>query len=1164
MVVVAATFVVDRLNDYAEDHIRVQAILFSMEEDAAEEHIAAAQALREKKVTPEIGEDVAENRRELVEALGKLGELDSDNGTVARVRESLGAYEAAVDEQLRLIEAGSFERAAIVTEQRMDLRFEALHEVLEDASAEYEVDARRTALVVDAATYTAALLAAIMIVAIARFWRREQTRRSEQEALRRSGERFRSLVQNAADVITVLDAEGTIVYDSPAVERVLGYRPEERLGISGFEVIHPEDLELIRGVYAGLINEPGIRRSVELRARHKDGSWPLLEAVTHNLLDDPAVRGIVVNWRDITERKRAEETLKESEQRFRSTFEEAAIGMSVSEPDGRFVQVNRSLCEMLGYSEEELLGATFREITHPEDLDTSVDHAQRLREGEIDSFQTEKRYLHADGHVVWGSLSASAVRDSDGHLLYYIAQIQDITERREAEEEKSRRVRHAALRADVSAALAGGGPLPSILQRSTEAMVRHLDAAFARVWTLNEEGNVLELQASAGIYTHLDGAHSRVPVGSFKIGLIAQEGEPHLSNDVVSDPRVGDREWARGEGMVAFAGHPLIVEDRVVGVMAMFARHPLGEGTIEALDTVADIIAQGIERKRTEEALYRSEERFRSLVQNASDVILIMEPKGTVRYISPAVERVLGYKPEEVIGKDNFTPVHPDDMPRVQGVVGEAIKNPGTTFPVELRLRHADGSWRHLESRCTSLLDDPAVGGIVFNSRDVTERKRVEEELKHRASHDPLTNLPNRTLLAKRMEQALSHAQQRGGRVAVLFVDLDDFKVINDSLGHEMGDRMLVSIGRRLRALLRPHDTVAHFGGDEFVILLEDTDANEASRVAQRLVERMRTFFAVDGRELTITCTIGIALGGGAGGEQPADLLRRADMALYAAKAGGKNRYGTFEETMEAGVSERLEKEHRLRRAAEREGQFVVHYQPVVSLESARIVGFEALVRWNHPWRGLLLPAEFLPLAEQTGVIVGIGHWVLREACTQAKWWQERHPGEQPLTMSVNISARQLAHPGLVDDIAQTLKRFGLEPRNLVLEVTESAMMEDMEASAAVLRRLKDLGVRIAVDDFGKDHASLSYLKHLPVDILKIDRAFVAGLGTDQKDEGIVRAVIELARTLGLEVVAEGVESGEQLEHLRKLECELVQGNYLWMPFPAEKADELLATYNHP
>jgi PAS domain S-box-containing protein len=306
----------------------------------------------------------------------------------------------------------------------------------------------------------------------------------------------------------------------------------------------------------------------------------------------------------------------------------------------------------------------------------------------------------------------------------------DVTERKRFEEVRTRLARQAELRADVSAALTESGALRGILQRCAEAMVRHLDAAFARVWTLNEEEDMLELQASAGMYSHLDGPHSRVPVGKYKIGLIARERRPHLTNGVVNDPRVSDKEWARREGMVAFAGYPLLVEDRLVGVIAMFAREELAEDVIEALGSVADIIAQGIERKRIEEALYRSEERFRSLVQNASDIITLLEADATVRYVSPAIEQILGYRPEERWGHSTFELIHPDDVPKAKATFAESLKNPGAILSTELRMRHRDGSWRHIEVTGTNLLGDPSVNGIVINSRDITERKRAEEETK--------------------------------------------------------------------------------------------------------------------------------------------------------------------------------------------------------------------------------------------------------------------------------------------------------------------------------------------------------------------------------------------------------------------------------------------------
>ena len=431
MVLIAATFVVDRLNDYAKDHIRAQAVLFSIEEDAAEEHIAAEHALREKKVTSEIGEDVAENRRELAKALGRLEELDSNNGRIARIRESLGAYEAAIDGQLRLVEAGRFEQAAAVTEQQMDLRFETLHEVLEDASAEYEVDARRAALVVNVATYTAALLAAIMLIALARSWQREQTRRSEQEALRRSAEHFRSLVQNASDIILIMEPKGAVRYISPAVERVLGYKREDVMGKDNFTPVHPDDMAHVQDVVAEAVENPGTTFPVELRLRHADGSWRHVESRCTSLLDDPAVGGIVFNSRDVTKRKRAEQRLRESEARYRAVIEQTVEGIYLGAADTkRVLESNAAFQEMLGYTAEELRGMHIYDfVAHDRENIDSVFQSV-LDKGH--SFIGERQYRRKDGSTVDVETSATVISYDNREVLCTV--VRDVTERKQAEE----------------------------------------------------------------------------------------------------------------------------------------------------------------------------------------------------------------------------------------------------------------------------------------------------------------------------------------------------------------------------------------------------------------------------------------------------------------------------------------------------------------------------------------------------------------------------------------------------------------------------------------------------------------------------------------------------------------------------------------------------------
>jgi diguanylate cyclase (GGDEF)-like protein/PAS domain S-box-containing protein len=567
---------------------------------------------------------------------------------------------------------------------------------------------------------------------------------------------------------------------------------------------------------------------------------------------------------------------------------------------------------------------------------------------------------------------------------------------------------------------------------------------------------------------------------------------------------------------------------------------------------VLAIIRDVTERKEVEKVIKESEERFRSLVQNTSDIITILDADGTIDYISPAVERVTGYKPEEQIGTDAFRPVHPDDREQALSIFAEVLKSPGLHPPLEFRMPHKDGSWRYLEHVVNNLLEDPAVRGVVVTSWDVTERKALEEQLRHQAFHDPLSGLPNRALFMDRLEHAFVRANRRGDKIAVLFTDLDNFKVINDSLGHEVGDQLLVAVAERIKHCLRPEDTAARLGGDEFTILIEAVDSmTDAVRVAERIAEILQPPFALDQHEVFSTTSIGIALSSPLQ-KQPADLLRHADLAMYRAKHKGKARYEVFEPGMGTDALERLRLENELRRALER-GEFKVYYQPVVALEGGRIVGAEALVRWEHPIRGLLLPEEFLSVAEETGLIARIGEKVLRAACHQVRAWQVRYPSESPLMVSVNLSPKQLFRPEL---IAEVLAETEIYPGSLQLEITESTMMSNGVHSANhALRNLKDLSVELAVDDFGMGYSSLSYLKHFPVDFLKIDRSFIAGLGQDadsaSKDAEIVSAMIDLTHALGLKAVAEGVETSEQLTRLRVMKCDRAQGNYFWEPLPS-------------
>jgi diguanylate cyclase (GGDEF)-like protein/PAS domain S-box-containing protein len=608
---------------------------------------------------------------------------------------------------------------------------------------------------------------------------------------------------------------------------------------------------------------------------------------------------------------------------------------------------------------------------------------------------------------------------------------------------------------------------------------------------------------------------------------------------------------------------PLLAQARLRGIILVLTHNTLSEGKKATLEALGREVALAIESiTLTEEAHRRkSEERFRSLVQNSSDVVAVLGADGVAHYVSPAIERILGYEPDNAIGRIVFKPpmMHPDDVDRVREVFACLIGTPGASATLDCRLRHTDGRWIYVEAVGRNLLDDPTIGGVVVNYRDVTERKTFEEQLRYQAFHDPLTSLPNRALLMDRLEHALARMERHEKPAAVLFLDLDNFKLVNDSLGHEAGDKLLFSVAQRLRECLRAEDTAARFGGDEFTILLEDlVDASDAMRVADKIACALREPFVLEGREVFVTTSIGIALGRSAH-ERPTDLLRDADVALYRAKASGKATYKVFDADMNIMALERLNLDADLRRAIERR-EFSVYYQPQLELSTRRIVGWEALMRWRHPEHGLIPPSAFLSIAEETSLITQIGNLVLEEACRQTKEWQEQHPDTHTsMEISVNISARQFQRSDeLLREVVRVLEETGLTPASLVLEITESMLMGNTQHNADTLGRLKDLGVRVTVDDFGTGYSNLAYFKRFPVDMLKVDKSFVEGLGEKQEDTAIVEAVISLASALGLRTVAEGIETAGQLNRLRALGCELGQGYYFSKPLPAYKASTLL------
>ena len=798
-------------------------------------------------------------------------------------------------------------------------------------------------------------------------------------------------MENSSENVTIVDPDGTLRYASPAFGRMLGYAPEEVVGkMNVLDYVHPDDLPHVLEETEKALSERGVATNrTEYRFRHKDGSWRWVESAGTYLLDDPHVKGVVVQTRDITERKRTEEALREAEERFRRSFDDAAIGMALVGTDGRFLRTNRSLCNMLGYREVELLGKTFQDITHPDDLDADLDQVRRMLVGEIRTYQMEKRYFHREGHVVWVLLSVSLVHDEEGEPLYFVSQIQDISE-----------------------------------------------------------------------------------------------------------------------------------------------------------------------RKRAEQKIRAAEQRYRTLVEQIPAVTYIdpVDDPETSLYTSPQIEQMLGYTPQEWQNEKLWPKrLHPEDRERILAADKRFEAGGGEPFREEYRLLAKDGSVVWVREEAVLVRDEagePLYWQGVFY--DLTERKALEERLHYQAFHDSLTDLPNRQLFMDRLGQALRRTRRWHNRVAVLFMDLDGFKVVNDSLGHEAGDLLLTVVAQRLRRCLRPEDTLARFGGDEFVMLIEAVDdPAQAVRVAERITEELRRPFIMEGRDLYVIASIGISLGD-ARTHDPDDLLREADTAMYRAKDEGGD-FRVFNPAMYERAFSRLEVENDLRRAIEQE-EFVLHYQSMVDLQTGELWGMEALVRWEHPERGLLEPSEFVPVAEESGLVIPMGEQILREACFRAKEWQEENPRIPPLVMSVNLSASQLSRLDLADTVERVLGETGLEGSCLILDVTETVYVKVLAGNTAMLDRLRGLGVRFSIDDFGTGYSSLSYLKRLPADAIKIDQSFVKGLGEDVEDTAVVRMIIELAHTLSLEVIAEGVETEKQATLLKEMGCDFAQGYHFSKPLPPEAA----------
>ena len=554
-------------------------------------------------------------------------------------------------------------------------------------------------------------------------------------------------------------------------------------------------------------------------------------------------------------------------------------------------------------------------------------------------------------------------------------------------------------------------------------------------------------------------------------------------------------------------------------------------------------------------------ERFELAVRGANDGLWDWDVRENAMRFSRRWHTMLGYEVEEIGERPSewFKRIHPEDLEAVRADISAHLEGETPHFEAEHRIRAKDGRWIWVLARGLACRDERGWAYRIAGSiTDITRQKDVEEQLLHQAFHDTLTDLPNRSLFMDRLTHALRRLDRKpDATLGLLFLDIDRFKVVNDSLGHGLGDELLRAVARRLLRSVRPGDTVARLGGDEFTILVEDIESVEgAIRVADRIQLALSEPFELLDHRVYASASVGIAMRT-PGYRQPEELLRDADLAMYRAKSRGRNRHEIFTPQMHSRAVKLMELESALRLAMDRD-EFRLHYQPIVDLSDGHLEGFEALIRWEHPTRGLVSPGDFLPVAEESGLIVPIGEWVLKEACRQAKVWSQVSASAAKLHMSVNLSGRQLMSPTLIDDIRTTLRETGIDPALLTLEITENVVMEQAAEATILLQRLKDLGVRLHMDDFGTGYSSLSYLRRFPLDTLKIDRSFVNDMATSPDDAAIVRAIITLAHTLKLDVIAEGIEEAEQIAPLRDLGCRLGQGYHFSRPLPSDAALKLV------
>ena len=1010
-------------------------------------------------------------------------------------------------------------------------------------------DAELSALLPLIARFTVALQAALGV-----------SRRALSEPVASSGEaRFVAMAEQSADWIWILDTRGRHTYSNGRASEILGYSRDEFLATDPLDLVHPDDQALFLATFQRAVARRRGWQGVQLRWRHRDGRYRVLESNASASFD---AEGRLAEFqgvdRDITDRADREQASR----RLASIVEHSSDFIGVADLDGKIRAVNPAGRSLVGLELlEDIEPIRMLDFVHESSRRSFTDEvtAAVVRTGH---WQGELRFRNFRTGAAMPVLSdVFRIDGRDGQPLHIATVSQDIRDRKRSEALLDR---HNRLLRSVAA-----GSAMLVTERSEQGMMSAIcrilveQGGYRMAWIgrVDPGGTRVLPVASAGARTdylaRVDIRCDESPQGHGPTGTAIRTNRSVVVDDVGAEARFAPwRDLALAAAFRSSAATPVRVQGQVTGALNVYSGElsAFGADEVLLLEKLAADLGSALERQSAEAALRESEARYRLISSVTTDVLFscVRGDDGVfaIQWAAGSVEPIFGCTFDELTARSSWRCfVHPADL-RVFDCEIQHLAS-GQSSECELRVVRTDGSVRFLRV-FSKVVDDEGSGRhrLYGACQDVTDRRKAEERIEYLAHHDALTGLPNRILLRDRFEHARALADRHGSHVAILFLDLDNFKIVNDTLGHAAGDRLLQSVVARLRACVRDTDTVSRQGGDEFILLLDDiVQTTTVERVVGKILERLTTPLEINGNMLTTSGSIGICL-------YPEDgrdfelLLQKADAAMYAAKEAGRNGYRFFDEEMNRHAQEHLQLQHRLHQALAG-GELTLHYQPLIELAGGRVVGAEALLRWSHPDLGEVSPARFIPVAEDCGLIVPIGAWVLEEACRQAQLWADVGLGH--LTISVNLSSLQLRRGDLAESVAGALDRSGLAPQRLELELTESVLLNDSKLALETLGRLKAMGVRLAIDDFGTGYSSLSYLRRIPIDKLKIDRSFVRNVATDPDSAAIVHAILQLARSLRLGAVAEGVESSDQLEFLRAACCAQAQG-YLFSPAlsPAE------------